>query len=211
MSLLQDLNIAALDGEDPQKQIESVVKQLNEWARQLSNEDRTKIIKDDSGTERLLLGYEQGGFGGGNIGLKISQEGIGVVGADDSDLIFNSSQNVLKIVQSGTLDLTQASVASPGAGNYASGTGTLATLSHGLDYTPAYIVYLEFSTGVRALLPFDNFSTPSATQARWDTYYAAISASSLFIQYRISVYGMGAATFAPPVAAKYYLLQESAT
>lgn len=185
--------------------LDNVVNDLNQNIRELQGQEVTKIFKDDTGTRRVLLGKGPLGYG-----LFVSPEGEDVYTTTAPDLVFNSSQNVFKVVQSGTLDLTQASVADPGVGNYASGSGTLGTVTHGLGYTPAYLAFLEFTSGVRALLPWDSFSSPGATQARWDTYYAASSATSFFVQYRITVNGMGAATFALPVSVKYYLLQESA-
>lgn len=62
MPLLQEINISAIDKEDVQKQLESIIKQINEWARLISNESRTLVIKDDSGTPRILIGYQEDGF-----------------------------------------------------------------------------------------------------------------------------------------------------
>lgn len=62
MPLLKDISASSINKDDVQKQIDSIVKQLNEWSRQISNESRTLIIKDDAGTPRILIGYQEDGF-----------------------------------------------------------------------------------------------------------------------------------------------------
>ena len=62
MTFLPDIITNKLQGADPQTQIDSMVKQINEWGREISNENRTKIINDDTGTPRILIGYQEGGF-----------------------------------------------------------------------------------------------------------------------------------------------------
>lgn len=62
MPFLADINSSSLNQDDPQMQLQAIVRQLNEWGREISNENRTKIINDDSGTPRILIGYQQDGF-----------------------------------------------------------------------------------------------------------------------------------------------------
>lgn len=59
MPLLPDIKTSGIQGED---QLSGVVKQINEWGRQISNETRTLIINDDSGTPIILIGFLQDGF-----------------------------------------------------------------------------------------------------------------------------------------------------
>lgn len=47
--MLPDIQIGALSG-DAQKQIDSIVRQLNEWARLISAETRVRTIKADDGS-----------------------------------------------------------------------------------------------------------------------------------------------------------------
>lgn len=96
MPLLKDLQTGAVE-DDPKKQLESLVKQINDQNRLISNEDRTKIIKSESGIEALTIGQmPQGGTGilmkdedgvnrmiigqlpDGTIGMVISEEGVDV-------------------------------------------------------------------------------------------------------------------------------------
>lgn len=56
MPLLPDIKSGAQFHGDPKDQIDALVKQLNEWGRAISNEDRTRVIKSDSGVEALTIG-----------------------------------------------------------------------------------------------------------------------------------------------------------
>ena len=78
MPLLDPINIAALKG-DPDRQIESIVKQLNEWASIISNETRTDVYKDNSGLNRILIGV----LPDGDTGIVMSEEGIDVLSLFD--------------------------------------------------------------------------------------------------------------------------------
>jgi hypothetical protein len=62
MPFLADINFSSLNEDDTQKQLQAIVRQLNEWGREISNENRTKIINDDSGIPRILIGYQENGF-----------------------------------------------------------------------------------------------------------------------------------------------------
>lgn len=61
MPILPDIKSNATSDE-PQAQIDSLVRQVNEWGRQISNESRTLIINDDSGVPIILIGYGEGLF-----------------------------------------------------------------------------------------------------------------------------------------------------
>ena len=56
MPTLEDIRIGALPGDNPEEQIEGIVRQLNEWGRRISNEEITKIIKSDQTTEAMKIG-----------------------------------------------------------------------------------------------------------------------------------------------------------
>lgn len=51
------------------------MRQLNEWGRLLSNEKRTEVYKDNSGTNRIIIGV----LPDGDTGIVISKEGIDVL------------------------------------------------------------------------------------------------------------------------------------
>jgi len=67
MPFLRDLNMSA---KREQEQLDSVVKQLNEWGRLVSNENLTRIIKSDAGVEAMKIGLLENNA----IGLQITDE-----------------------------------------------------------------------------------------------------------------------------------------
>lgn len=79
MPILQDITVSSINQEDPQKQMESMARQLNEWGRALSNEKRTDVYKDNSGTNRILIGV----LPDGETGIVVSKEGIDVLSLFD--------------------------------------------------------------------------------------------------------------------------------
>jgi hypothetical protein len=91
MPILKDISASSINADDPQKQIEAVVKQLNEWARAISNEDRTRIMKSDSGIEALTIG--QMPIGGSGILLKdqddVNRMIFGQLPDDDIGLVIS--------------------------------------------------------------------------------------------------------------------------
>lgn len=77
MPLLDDITIGAINSDDSQKQIESLIRQLNEWGRTISNQGLTTIYNDTSGTPRIIIGM----LPDNTMGLVISKEGIDVLSA----------------------------------------------------------------------------------------------------------------------------------
>lgn len=67
----------------------------------------------------------------GDQGIKIAKDGINAPDATDQQLIFTSAHNHLKLVKVGTASYTFSS-------NPGTGTLTLATIAHGLSFTPGH-------------------------------------------------------------------------
>jgi hypothetical protein len=126
------------------------------------------------------------GKGANNFyGLKVSKPGIDVYTAPDSDLIFNSSQNVFKIVQSGTVDIVT------GAGE-----ANDVTVTHNLGYAPVVIAYLQLTDGI--ITPIPQYVGSS---------YTWLTSNPVNVKFVYSATTPGAtATW----TIKYYFLQESA-
>jgi hypothetical protein len=74
--------------------LNSIVTQINTNLLDLKNNEVTTVIKDDTGTRRVLLGKGADGF----YGIKVSKVGNDVYSAADDDLIFSSSFNNESIV-----------------------------------------------------------------------------------------------------------------
>ena len=115
------------------------VGQINDMIRSLIKREQVQIFKDETGTRRVLLGRGPNGF----HGLKVSKPDNDVYTAADSELVFNSDQNVFKIVytDSALLDIP----ARTGTGPYAEG-----------------YVQLDINTGVVS-------TEPLAVMGFWDT------------------------------------------
>ena len=79
MPLLRDISFSSINQDDFQMQMKSVVKQINEWGRLISNEDITRVYKDNSGTNRIIIGV----LPDNTTGLIISKEGVDVLNVFD--------------------------------------------------------------------------------------------------------------------------------
>lgn len=154
-------------------------------------QDKTTAFKilDTSG-----LGIAQfGQFPNGSVALKVAKSGHDVSTATDDNLIFNSNQDIFKIVGSGSAVIP------------ASGTSTSTTsISHGLGYIPAYLGYVFFSlSSSYNLLPA--LSINDTTGAIISFYEGWTDATT--INFRVHVPG---GTVSSTTSVKYYLLQETA-
>lgn len=89
------------------------------------------------------------GLGVGNLnpqdsGIKISQEGIDVKRANDSELVFSSKMEAIKII-----DIIDQTI------NYASSPNRVEVeVNHGLDFTPAFFGIVEMPFAVAVNPPF---------------------------------------------------------
>lgn len=201
MPFLPDVSTSSVLQEDADKKINSLAKQLNEWGRAISNEDRTKIIKDDSGTPRLLMGYHENGFTNGNVGVKMSQPGESVEDATDDELIFSTDFNLFKIIQTGTFNLAALDAAG------GADTETL-VISTGISST-APLVYMGFvvnDSGGYNQLPLLSFNNSGLLQI-WRTMAVELSGG----QVQLRVFSQNYTGFATaPTTGKYFLMAESA-
>lgn len=67
-----------------------IIFRINEINRILKALTRTQVLTDQTGTERMLFGYQEDGWGAGkSFGIKVSIEGVNVTEATDSELLFS--------------------------------------------------------------------------------------------------------------------------
>jgi hypothetical protein len=170
---------------------EQVASTVNDVIKGFEGLQTTQIFKDDTGTRRVLLGKGADGF----YGLKVSKEGKDVYGAVNADLYFNSSQNVFKIVQSGTASVTPA-------GN----TITSATIAHSLGYVPIPLVFLTGGSQIYSLPTYIGSSRSGGAMVfdSWIDY--SVDSTNLYITVNNASVGVR-----PVQQFKYYLLQETAS
>lgn len=61
MPVLPDIKNGSINSDDPTAQIASIVRQLNEWGRLISNESKTLVIRGDQTTEAITIGQQKDG------------------------------------------------------------------------------------------------------------------------------------------------------
>ncbi len=61
MPLLKDIGVSGVSSDDVQKQIDSIVKQVNDWGRNISNESKTLVIRGDQTTNAIIIGQQEDG------------------------------------------------------------------------------------------------------------------------------------------------------
>lgn len=133
--------------------------------------------------------------------VRISKAGFDAETTTDDNLIFNSAQNVFKIISTGTVTVAT------------SGTGSFSTsVPHSLGFTPAVIAFVTYPSdppSSRISVPFSLIFSPSgADTAIKIAAHAYVYTTSTSIDFNVSqigsVFSNGNWRFT------YYLLQETA-
>lgn len=185
-----------------QKQVDTLTSKVR------LEEGKGRLIVSDGENNIGLFGYDEDG----NVVVKVAKPGYNAESATDSQLIFNSSQNTLKVVQTASVVQTLTNTAN----TVAQGT-QVKTIAHNLGFKPAFLVYMTTNPGyvsgeVLIALP-DLFVLPSGHSLGGGTifskFWATADDNNLYINYfhRVSTdYSPSAPTF----TVRYYLLQETA-
>lgn len=71
---------------------------INQNFRQIEGESRRKVVTDEDGKDRIIIGRKEDG----TYAIKVSADGYDVNTATDSQLVMNSDWNMWKIVASGS-------------------------------------------------------------------------------------------------------------
>lgn len=58
MPFVEPIQISVLSGSTPEAMVESVVRQLNEWAAEISNEKITQVQRGEDGSVRIVQGLQ---------------------------------------------------------------------------------------------------------------------------------------------------------
>jgi hypothetical protein len=183
-----------------------------------SSNKSAEMIFNDSKTNRLLIGKN---YQNDEV-VWISAEGVDVTSADPTQpgqLIFNSNQNIFKIVKTGNSTIPSVVVGS-GSSNFSG-----VTIAHNLGFAPVLNVYANVSTffviggsltqvNSYVPIPLGNNSAGSfyqlAASGTINNYYlwAGVDTSNLYIGAFFTNTSGGAVSVNIPI--KYYLLQETA-
>lgn len=181
---------------------EDMMAQYNQNFDLIDDQDQTKIISN-TGVPQILFGYQKQGFGALDYGLKVSKinpsTGLpyNVTTATSDQLYFSSAFNSLKVLASGTTNITV--VVGAGAD----------FVAHSLGFAPVVIAYLTTSGGTTyTQLPFMQVG---ATAVGADSFALGLlidvttSATELLIRSQCSD-----AAYNGGYTIKYYLLAETA-
>ena len=174
-------------------------------------QDNNRIIgRDENNIPSLIIDSDPiNGFE-----MKISKLGIDVTSATNDQLIFNSSQNVLKVVSTGTVTLPTYNVTS-GAG-WASSSVAIppnAVVTHNLGGIPMAFVFMKVTgPGGPTLLALPNTNSGLIGSAYYSTRTDfAINGTNLEIgQYTITNGNVGTLVQGGQTI-EYWIMQESAT
>lgn len=134
--------------------------------------------------------------------LRVAKDGFDATTADSSNLIFNSEQNVLKIVGSGTSTITKSANTAFNA----------SSISHGLNFIPAVIAFVfDSSSGTYQPVQYSLVDQSSGATAVLVSYI--INSSVLQFTVTTPSYSGAGGPYGQVISytIKYYLLQETAT
>lgn len=185
--------------------LSAVTNTLNTAIQEINARDVVDIFKDDTGTRRVLLGRGANGF----YGLKVSPAGVDVYTATDDELVFNSNNNVFKIVQSGTATIPALSITAAGAGWYQD--TTTISVAHGLSHVPLVIAFIEPTPSTYYAMPATFSIVSSTTKMTTRTYSVSPDATNIVFTGNLvgDLPAAGSDSFGD-VTVKYYVLQETA-
>lgn len=156
--------------------------------------DNNRLVVSNGLTDVMLAGVDDSG----EIVIKIAKPGFDVKTAANDELIFNSAQNVLKVVASGVANFT---VPDP-AGSL---NDQVVTIPHGLPSPPAVLAYIPV---LRDDTIVGIFWTPLPYTNSVDLFASAVSdETNVYITESMLTGGTWGTT---SLNIRYYILQETA-
>lgn len=145
-----------------------------------------------------------GKFADGTIALKVAKSGIEVSSATNDQLIFNSSQDVFKIVGKYTASFSFTTSAGE--------TTASATITHNLGYVPTRMSFLTgsllYTSPTNAPLPYVIPGSATATGLNMVCVVADVQADTSTIGYSVSIFAGSGQAISGTITA--YILQETA-
>lgn len=162
-------------------------------------QDKNRIVgRDEDNKIGLLIGTDP-------FVVKIAKDGFDVLTAGNDDLIFNSSQNVFKIITSYTLILPAMSLNTGGA-NYAVGTPQTISTPHGLSAVPAILAFWAAGSDYIPL-PWTTSGQFGSGGFSYVERYAYATPTVVGVSGAISGYNIN--TTQPTTTIKIFVLQET--
>lgn len=171
-----------------------------------------QIIVFDGTDNKALFGRD----GNGDYVVKVAKDGFDVLTAADGDLIFNSAQNVFKIVGTVSSAFPDPGTASPPAGGGGAFVSALTSVAHGLSFTPAFLAFSGASPTFTQSPNLTNMGTFGAGVGGVGMYVAnfsiSVNATNVIFRSQLVAYGaVGTSIGVVPPSATVYLLQETAS
>jgi hypothetical protein len=157
-----------------------------------------QLIVHDGTNFKALFGRD----GIGNYVVKIAKDGYNVLTATDDELIFNSANNLFKIVSTGTVDMGTSTVGSA---------ATVVDIAHGLPSPPTIIAFgtvTDATFGTRIVpLPHYTLGTTSGISSATRIITASLTMSTNSTNIRFVLQGNAIDTSA---TVRYYIIRETA-
>lgn len=170
-----------------------------------------QIIAVQDGENKAAFGF----YGTANkFGLKVAEDGVDVLTAADSQLIFNSEQNVFKIVKSGTATLTPSNTGSP-LYTVANGGYTLTVNFDDIGGTPGVVAFFQYpyslTSGSYTIFTTNKQSMPYLGVLSTGTpigqfFYEVTSSTIKFYYNQFTSIDFGVT---PNIVFSYFILQET--
>lgn len=120
----------------PQMDMATLINALNQNFNQIQSQDRRKVITDEDGFDRIVLGKQENG----SYAIKVSEDGKDVNVASQDELVMSSDWKMWKIVNSGDAYFDYTNIRR---------SGTLNLTSTYIGYTSDIFVYID---GLKELL-----------------------------------------------------------
>lgn len=172
-----------------------------------SDSENRRIVTEDNSDKRVFLGKI--GDGANDWGMKVSQEGVDVAAATDDQLVFNSANNLFKIVATDTA-LFPAIAARVGT---TFGQETLAIETEVQSDVPLIcMVFAAYNSSYRQLPVVEYILDADALPISGGIFYLYNASSYLednIIKIRVDGQNFDTSV-APAMPLRYYVLQETA-
>jgi len=114
----------------PQMDMATLVNALNTNFNQVQSQDRRKVITDEDGKDRIVLGKQEDG----TYAIRVSGSGTDVDTASQDELVMSSDWKMWKIIHSGDAYMNPTSIRR---------SGTLALTSTYIGYTADIFIYID--------------------------------------------------------------------
>lgn len=190
----------------PGMDMNALTSALNINMNQIESENRTKIVRDETGVDRVLIGR----YPDGTYGVKVSKPGKDVKDAQDGDLYFNSNQNTLKIVKTGTITTNTYPINGVAGQWKNSNSSSPQFVAHNLGYVPIVLGFYDVSgLGQYSLMPDTQITAGSTSSVLFQTVSLMANDTNLYVRDLTRTFGAETGTGGGHVI-KYYLLQETA-